>query len=470
MTGRSASAAKLWMLGIAELRDGYLARAFRPSDVLENCVQRIEEIDHLLSVFVHLDIAGARVMALASDRAYAEGKPRGRLDGIPVGIKDIIDVAGMPTRCGSRIMPQEPVARDAEIVANLRCQGALILGKVATHEFANGLPSLDLPSPPARNPWNVDHHPGGSSSGSGAGVAAGMFPLGIGTDTGGSARHPASACGVVGLKPTYGAISRRGVFPLSPSLDTMGLLTRTTQDAAIALEALARPDDADPSSTAMPWSELSDVDRAPAGLRIAYARHFHSRDMIAHPQVAEGLDRAADMFSDAGARVDEYELAPAEEYFAVNRVILHSDAYAIHRDFLIDRPELYGAAQRESLLVGAFIGAADLVRAQMRRTELIRQMARCFERYDIVLCASSMDPAGRFDDPSGTAATYTRQARTPFNVTGGPAISLMSGLASNGLPVSIQLAARPGNERTLIRAANAYEVLAGKMPNPFACL
>ncbi|OWU84962.1 hypothetical protein ATO6_10220 [Oceanicola sp. 22II-s10i] len=438
-----------------------------PTEVLESCLRRIEETDGRLSVFVHLDVSGARDMAAASDRAYRAGTPRGRLDGIPVGIKDIIDVAGMPTRCGSRIMPDHPVTSDASVTRTLREQGAIILGKVATHEFANGLPSLDLPAPPARNPWNVDHHPGGSSSGSGAGVAAGMFPLGIGTDTGGSARHPASACGIVGLKPTYGAISREGVFPLSPSLDTVGLLTRSTRDAAIALEALAHPSAADPSSVTMPWTTLSGGTSDAEGLRIAYVRHFHEQDVIADPEVAAGLDRAAELFSNAGARVDDYQLAAADEYFAVNRVILHSDAYAIHQDFLKDQPQDYGAAQRESLLVGAFVGAADLVRAQMRRTELVQQMARCFAEYDIILCASSMDPAGRFDDPAGTARTYARQARTPFNVTGAPAISLMSGLASNGLPISIQLAARPCDEPALIRAAAAYETIAGAMPKAF---
>lgn len=468
MMAMTTAATELWRLDIHDLLAGFASGAFLPSDVVESCLRRIGETDGRLSVFVHLDAAGAREAARSADRAYQTGTPRGRLDGIPVGIKDIIDVAGMPTRCGSRIMDEGPVGRDAGVVATLRKQGAVLLGKVATHEFANGLPSLDLPAPPARNPWNLDHHPGGSSSGSGAGVAAGMFPLGIGTDTGGSARHPASACGIVGLKPTYGAISRDGVFPLSPSLDTIGLLTRTTRDAAIALEALARPDGADPSSVTMPWTALSEAGEAADGLRIAYVRHFHSRDMIADPEVAAGLDRAAELFAKAGARVEDFALAAADEYFAVNRVILHADAYAIHRDSLVDRPQDYGAAQRESLLVGAFLGAGDLVRAQMRRTELVRQMARCFREYDIILCASSMDPAGRFDDPVGTARTYARQARTPFNVTGSPAISLMSGLSANGLPLSIQLAARPGDEPGLIRAALAYEHLAGPIPDAFS--
>ncbi len=460
--------APLWSLGIAALVDGYRAGNFRPSEVLESCLRRIGETDARLNVFVHLDAEGARAMAERSDRAFADGAPRGPLDGIPVGIKDIIDVAGMPTLCGSRLMPEAAVAQDAQVVADLRRQGALILGKVATHEFANGLPSLDLAMPPARNPWNVEHHPGGSSSGAGAGVAAGQFALGIGSDTGGSARHPASACGIVGLKPTYGAISRRGVFPLSHSLDTIGLLTRSAEDAAIALAALAHPDAADPGSVAMEWQGLTDGGHDLTGLRVAYVRHFHERDMIADPDVAAGLDRAAQLFADAGAVVEDHDLAPADEYFAVNRVILHSDAYAIHHTFLTERPELYGAAQRESLLVGAFLGASDLVRAQMRRTELVYQMDESFKRYDIILCASSMDPADRFDSPASTARTYARQTRTPFNITGAPAISLMSGLARNGLPVAIQLAARPGNEPVLIRASRGYEAVRGPVPSAFS--
>ena len=184
------------------------------------------------------------------------GRPRGPLHGVPVGIKDIIDVAGLPTTCHSKILIDNVASADAVCVARLRGAGAIVLGKLSTHEFAIGGPSFDLPWPPARNPWNPDHHPGGSSSGSGSGVAAGLFPMALGSDTGGSVRNPASACGIVGLKPTYGLVSRRGVFPLSFTLDHVGPLTRTVADNALMLEAIAGHDPLDPGSAAAPGRPL----------------------------------------------------------------------------------------------------------------------------------------------------------------------------------------------------------------------
>lgn len=464
----------LWSLGIAALGAGYADGSLDPVQVLESCLGRIAALDPTLNVFVHLDVEGAGNAAMAARESLARHRRHGTMPspllGVPVGIKDIVEVAGLPMTCGSRVLAGNVPDRDAAVVETLREVGAVILGKVATHEFANGLPSLDLPDPPARNPWNPGHHPGGSSSGCGAGVAAGFFALGIGSDTGGSVRHPASACGVVGLKASYGAISRRGVFPLAPTLDHVGLITRDAADAALALGALARPDPREPSSIRPPWTPADLGAAAEAtglrGLRVGFVRHFHEVDMPADPAVAAGLERAAALLAGAGAEVADCALAPATEYFGVNRVILHAEAWAIHARWLRDRPERYGLTQREALVVGAFLDAGDLVRAQMRRAELVAQMTETFSRFDILLCASSMDPAGRFDDPAGTARTYGRQARTPFNVTGHPAIALMSGLAGNGLPVAIQLAAAAFAEPLLLRVARAYEALRGPAPQP----
>src|SRR5690348_18346876 len=190
--------------------------------------------------------------ARAAEKELSAGRVRGPLHGIPVGIKDIIDVAGLPTTCHSKILVNKVATADAAVIARLRQAGAIILGKLSTHEFAIGGPSFDLPFPPARNPWNPAHHPGGSSSGSGAGVAGGLFPMALGSDTGGSVRNPASACGIVGLKPTYGLVSRRGVFPLSFTLDHVGPMTRTVADNALMLEVIAGHDPLDPGSAAAP--------------------------------------------------------------------------------------------------------------------------------------------------------------------------------------------------------------------------
>ena len=222
-----------WMT-LVEAAGAIAARKLSPVELMSALLERIGRLDPKLNVFIRLDAEAAMEEARAAEAEIVSGRLRGPLHGVPVGIKDIIDVAGLATTCHSKILIDNVAAADAVCVSRLRGAGAIVLGKLSTHEFAIGGPSFDLPWPPARNPWNRDHHPGGSSSGSGAGVAAGLFPMALGSDTGGSVRNPASACGIVGLKPTYGLISRRGVFPLSFTLDHVGPLTRTVADNADA--------------------------------------------------------------------------------------------------------------------------------------------------------------------------------------------------------------------------------------------
>jgi len=212
----------LHWLTAADAAAAIAARKLSPVELTTALLERIAKLDPRLHVFIRLDAEAAMAAARAAEAEIMAGRPRGPLHGVPLGIKDIIDVAGLPTTCHSKILIDHVPAADAVCVAKLRGAGAIVLGKLSTHEFAIGGPSFDLPWPPARNPWNPDHHPGGSSSGSGAGVAGGLFPLALGSDTGGSVRNPASACGIVGLKPTYGLVSRRGVFPLSFTLDHVG--------------------------------------------------------------------------------------------------------------------------------------------------------------------------------------------------------------------------------------------------------
>jgi aspartyl-tRNA(Asn)/glutamyl-tRNA(Gln) amidotransferase subunit A len=336
------------------------------------------------------------------------------------------------------------------------------MGKLSTHEFAIGGPSFDLPFAPARNPWNRDHHPGGSSSGSGTGVAAGLFPLALGTDTGGSVRNPASACGIVGLKPTYGLVSRRGVFPLSFTLDHVGPLTRTVADNALLLDAIAGHDPADPGSAATQSRNFGRLlGRGVRDLRIGFVRHFHERDLPAHPEVAAALEDVARVLQAEGAQVHTVTLPTLTEFAGINRVILCSEAWSIHAPWLRERPGDYGKLARRRLLPGAFMTAGDYVGAQRRRAEVIAAVEDRLRDYDVLLCASSMDPASRLDDPDETARTYPRQARTPFNVTGHPALAMMSGLSRNGLPVSVQFAGRYFDEATVLRVAAAYERATG---------
>ncbi len=446
-----------WM-GAAALAAAYAKRELSPVEVVGGLFDRIEKLDGDLNAFILPDREGAMAAARAAEAEMMAGRSRGPLHGVPFGVKDIIDVAGLPTTCHSKILVGNVAKADSVAVAKLRGAGAIPMGKLSTHEFALGGPCFDLPYKPARNPWNRDHHPGGSSSGSGAGLAAGFFPLALGTDTGGSVRNPASACGIVGLKPTYGLVSRRGVFPLSFTLDHVGPMARDAADAALLLDVIAGHDPADPGSAPAPAlhaaTRLAD---GVAGLRIGYIRHFHETDTQAHAEVAAGLDGVAAALTELGAAVRPVTLPPLAEFNACNRTILAAESWSIHAPWLRTRPGDYAAMTRTRLLTGAFIGAGDYVGAQRARLAQIRAVNDIFRQVDVLLCASSLDPACRIDDPAEIARTYSRQCRMPFNVTGHPALAMMAGLSRGGLPLSVQFAGPYHADALLLRVAAAYE-------------
>jgi aspartyl-tRNA(Asn)/glutamyl-tRNA(Gln) amidotransferase subunit A len=450
-----------WMTA-GEAAQAIAAQKLSPVELMNALLQRIGRLDPRLNVFIRLDAEAAMETARAAEAEAASGRLRGPLHGVPVGIKDIIDVASLPTTCHSKILIDNVAAADAMCVSRLRGAGAIVLGKLSTHEFAIGGPSFDLPWPPARNPWNAEHHPGGSSSGSGAGVAAGLFPVALGSDTGGSVRNPASACGIVGLKPTYGLVSRRGVFPLSFTLDHVGPLTRTVSDNALMLDVIAGHDPLDPGSSAAPSGRYaSGLQRGVRGLRIGFIRHFHETDLPAHSEVNAALDNIARTLRGLGAEIRETELPSLSEFGAVNRIILQSEAWAIHGPWLRERPGDYGRLARRRLMPGAFMTAGDYVQASRRRLEMIAAVEAALHDVDVLMCASSMDPPSRLDDAAETERTYPRQARTPFNVTGHPALAMMAGLSSGGLPLSVQFAGRYFGEAALFRIAREWERAAG---------
>jgi aspartyl-tRNA(Asn)/glutamyl-tRNA(Gln) amidotransferase subunit A len=445
-------------LSIAEASQAFAERTLSPVELLTSLLQRIERLDPVLHAFIRLDADAAMDQARAAEHEITAGRKRGALHGVPIGVKDIIDVVGLPTTCHSKILVDNVARQDAVVIEHLRAAGAIIIGKLSTHEFAIGGPSFDLPFPPARNPWNPEHHPGGSSSGSGAGVCGGLFPGALGTDTGGSVRNPASACGIVGLKPTYGLVSRRGVFPLSFTLDHVGPLTRTVADAALMLDVLAGHDPGDPGSAATPAHRFGRLlDRGVRDLRVGFVRHFHELDMPAHPEVTAALEDVARVLQAEGAEVRTIKLPSLNEFAAINRVILCSEAWSIHAPWLRSRPGDYGQLARRRLLPGAFMSAGDYVGAQRRRAQVIAAVEDALRDVDVLLCASSMDPSSQIEDAQETQRTYPRQARTPFNVTGHPALAMMSGLASTGLPVSVQFVGRYFDDATVLRVASAYE-------------
>jgi aspartyl-tRNA(Asn)/glutamyl-tRNA(Gln) amidotransferase subunit A len=451
----------------AATAEAFAAGRTTPLEMTRTLLAHIARYDPVYNAFIRVEAESALREAETATAELAAGRRRGPLHGVAFAVKDIIDVAGLPTTCHSKILLDHVAAADAPVVARLRAQGAILLGKLSTHEFALGGPAFDLPFPPARNPWNPDHHPGGSSSGSGAGLAAGLFPLSLGSDTGGSTRNPASVCGLVGLKPTYGLLPRTGVFPLSFTLDHVGPIARCVEDVALLTEATAGHDAGDPGSAATPPRGLSaDLSRGVRGLRIGFVRHFHEKDMVADPQVAAALEAAVALLAREGAMVTDVTLPSLTRFAAVNRVILHSEAVGIHGKWLRERPGDYAQLTRSSLLTGLFMTAEDYVRAQRARREMIAAVEDVFRDVDILVCASAMEPAVRIEDAKEVARSYPRHARTPFNVTGHPALAMMSGLSQAGLPLSVQFVGRYFEERTLLRCAAAFERAMGLPKHP----
>ncbi|CAN1558673.1 GatA Asp-tRNAAsn/Glu-tRNAGln amidotransferase A subunit and related amidases [Burkholderiaceae bacterium] len=438
-------------LTAAQIANGYREGLFSPTELIKHLFARIDKLDPDCNAFISIDRTGAIDAAQQAEKDIRAGKQKSPLHGVPIGIKDIIDVAGEVTTCHSALMLDHVAKTDAAVIRNLRAAGAIIFGKLALHEFAIGGPSFDLPFPPARNPWNLNHHPGGSSSGSGTAVAAGFLPLALGTDTGGSIRNPAAACGIVGLKATYELVSRQGVFPLSFSLDHVGPMCRSVEDAALLLDTLVTPQSNPQESFAV------DLKRGVTGLRIGFIRNIHERDMIADPEVIMALNAAANTFKELGATVREVEFPQFNEMAAVQKVIQMSEGWGVHAKWLSSRAESYAQTSRRKLLAGAFFSAADYVHAMQRRSQFIRDVDDMLRDYDVLLCANSMEPACRIDDAPELLRTYSRHARTIFNLTGHPALALMSGLSKSGLPLSMQLVGRYFDERTVLRAGAAFE-------------
>ena len=332
-----------------------------------------------------------------------------------------------------------------------------LLGKLSTHEFAIGGPSFDLPWPPARNPWNRDHFCGGSSSGSGAGLAAGFFPAALGTDTGGSIRNPASMCGITGMKPTYGRVSRRGVVPLAFSLDHIGPMTRTVRDNALMLQVIAGHDPADPASADEPVPDYGAMlGQDVKGLRIGVIRHFYTTDVAGDPEQVDALDAAVRLFAEAGATTHEITLPPLQDFSACGQIILAAEAYAVHEQWL---------KRTAAGLRRAGARAAPRRRRARARSTTFRQCAgasssatrsaAAFANIDVAITASSMDPACRIDDDAALAANYWRQARMPFNVTGQPGLVIPAGFSKDGLPLSLQLVGRPLASRCSTESLNS---------------
>jgi aspartyl-tRNA(Asn)/glutamyl-tRNA(Gln) amidotransferase subunit A len=455
-------------LSIAEAGKRLRAGTLTSTALTQHALDRIAALDPLLNAFLLVTKERALADAERADRELKSGIDKGPMHGIPHALKDIYETAGIRTTCHSKLMLDHVPKEDGTAAAKLAAGGAVLLGKLATHEFAIGGPSFDLPFPPARNPWNRDHFSGGSSSGSGVAIASGMVRTAMGSDTGGSIRSPAAYCGIVGLKPTYGRVSRRGVFPLSYTLDHCGPLSWSVEDAALTMQVVSGYDPLDPASADVPVPDFSaELGRDLKGLKLAYPRSFFVGVDGISPDVIAGIDRAVQDLARLGAGIEEIKLPDFEQFNACGRVILTAESYTVHEENLIKRGGDYGRLTYQRMMPGAIISAADLIQALRMRRELHDAVARVLETYDAIVTVNALAPAIRLDAFPPDATLRTPGHTIPFNVTGHPALAVPTGFAKTGLPIGLQIVGRPFDEPTVLRIGAAYETVAqwtGKRP------
>ncbi len=446
------------VLTIAESARLIAAKKLSPVELAKTHLERIRRLDPQLNAFLVVTEERALADAKAAEARQMSGARRGPLDGIPIAHKDIYNTAGIRTTAHSRLLQDNVPTRDAHTVKKWADAGAVMLGKLATHEFAFGGPSFDVPWPPARNPWNRDRFTAGSSSGTGAAVAAGLILGGTGSDTGGSIRGPAALCGIAGIKPTYGLCSRVGILPLAFSLDHAGPMAWTAEDCGLLLQGMAGHDGEDPASVARPVADFTgELGQGVKGLRIGVVRHFFETDNRASDATRAGIDAAVDFFRKEGAEVRDITLSPAADYHAVGYLLMIAEAFTLHAPWMRERFMDYGELFRDRVSLAAMMSGPDIVQATRRRRVLCREMAAAMADLDIIVSASQMGEAPRIDSVPKWANMEKPSFTMPFNVTGFPAISICTGFGVAGLPVAMQLAGKPFAEPTLLRAAHAYE-------------
>jgi aspartyl-tRNA(Asn)/glutamyl-tRNA(Gln) amidotransferase subunit A len=446
-------------LTISRLAPMIRSKKVSPLEITRFLLDRINRMQPSINAYITVASEIAISQARQAEKEIAQGKYRGILHGIPISIKDLFDTRGIRTTAGSKIMKRRIPKQNAEAVDRLLGSGCILLGKTNLHEFAYGATNVNPHYGPVRNPWNLAHISGGSSGGSAASVVSTQAIASLGTDTGGSIRIPAAACGCVGFKPTYGRISLSGVIPLAPSLDHAGPLSRCVLDAALMFETIAGRN---------PWAPysgktaLTEIKKGPRGLKIGVPKqYFFSR---LQPDIRRAASAALVVFEQLGAEICEVNLKGMELTGSLAADITAGEAYPYHADWLAQKPELYGEDLRSRLEQSAGMSAFTYIQAQRKRREYAEMMERVLDSVHLLLTPTLPVTAPRIDQKQVQLGNRREDVRIallsftrPANLSGLPAISLPCGFSSEGLPIGIQLIGRRFDELTILRAAYGYE-------------
>jgi aspartyl-tRNA(Asn)/glutamyl-tRNA(Gln) amidotransferase subunit A len=448
---------ELHHLSIAQAADLIRTRKLSPVELTDALLKRTHALEPQLNAYISLTADLAVWGAKDAEAQIMKGDYRGPLHGVPFALKDIYNTKGTATTGGSKVGIDNIPAEDAAATAKLIAAGGILCGKLQTHEFAHGGPSFDLPWPPSRNPWNLEHFTGGSSSGSGAAVAAGLVPASLGSDTGGSIRGPASFCGISGFMPTYGLVSRYGVIPNSFTFDHCGPMARTVEDCAILLQAIAGYDPRDPGSIE---HEIPDYRAALKGdikgLRIGVLRHYWEEDLPGPEDQRSAMEEAIRVFESLGAKVETARARPMMDGLDIKIIIAETELLAVHHKELMARPGDFGRDFLGRVLPACLFQSVDYVQALREHRRYMAEMKPLYERYDVLL-TSGFGPAPRLDAHQTTNFWKRSNVFTPSNVARSPALVVCGGFSKTGLPLGLQIIGRPGDDARVLKVGHAWQ-------------
>ena len=449
---------------VAELAPRIKNGDISPVDIVRTSLDRISQLEPSLNAFLEVWGDSALQQATEAEQAISSGDYLGPLHGIPVGLKDLIDVSGKETTGGSKVLAGNVATVDATVVTQLKAAGAILIGKMNLVEFAFGATGLNPHTGDVKNPWDTMRITAGSSSGSAAAVAAGMIPVTLGSDTGGSVRMPAAVCGIAGLKPTYGRVSRNGVLDLSWSMDHVGPMTRTTEDCALLMNVLSGYDPLDPASSKEPVPDFtSGIDRGLDGLKIGVPQDYFFNDSV-DPEIVASVRAAIELMTSNGAEIVDLPMPWVDKGRRINLGVMYPEATSIHEKMIAEHAEKYSPSVRHRIQSGFNVSAIDYVRAQRARQWFSYKMAESMKKVDVLITPSvpiqtptiaDCTPAPGKTAAGGELAIFTGV----FDTTGQPSHSIPCGFTTSGMPIGMMITGHPFNESTVLRVGHAFEKL-----------